>query len=82
MKKIIAVIIISLVLFGAGILLGMNIENKRNLAGVECAVVTGDLTDSDSLRRAVAGCDTVFNTDPEMNTQGKTVIEHSERWQP
>ena len=35
MKKIIAVIIISLVLFGAGILLGMNIENKRNLAGVD-----------------------------------------------
>jgi hypothetical protein len=24
----------------------------------------------------------VFNADPEMNTQGKTVVEHSERWQP
>ena len=24
----------------------------------------------------------VFNSDPTLNTQGKTVIEHSERWQP
>lgn len=24
----------------------------------------------------------VFNADPAMNTEGKTVIEHSQRWQP
>ncbi len=36
-------------------------SDRRNLAGVECAVVTGDLTDPDSLRRAVAGCDTVMH---------------------
>ncbi len=24
----------------------------------------------------------IFNEDPEMNTEGMTVIEHSQRWQP
>lgn len=24
----------------------------------------------------------VFNADPAMNTEGKTVVEHSQRWQP
>ena len=24
----------------------------------------------------------VYNNDPELNTQGMTVVEHSERWQP
>jgi len=34
---------------------------RGNLEGVDCDVVTGDLTDPDSLRAAVAGCDTVFH---------------------
>ncbi|MGE4220593.1 MAG: hopanoid-associated sugar epimerase [Alphaproteobacteria bacterium] len=31
-------------------------SDRRNLAGIECEVVEGDLTDPASLRRAVAGC--------------------------
>jgi dihydroflavonol-4-reductase len=31
-------------------------SDRRNLAGLEADVVTGDLTDPDSLRRAAAGC--------------------------
>jgi dihydroflavonol-4-reductase len=32
-----------------------------NIAGIDCEVVTGDLTDSQSLSRAVKGCDVVFH---------------------
>jgi dihydroflavonol-4-reductase len=31
-------------------------SDRRNLAGLEAEVVTGDLTDAESLRRAAAGC--------------------------
>ena len=36
-------------------------SDRGNLDGVECELVTGDLTDAASLRAAVAGCDTVFH---------------------
>ncbi len=36
-------------------------SDRRNLAGIDCAVVTGDLTDPASLRAAVAGCDTIMH---------------------
>lgn len=36
-------------------------SDRGNLDGVECDVVTGDLTDAASLRAAVAGCDTVLH---------------------
>jgi len=31
-------------------------SDRRNLAGLDAEVVTGDLTDTDSLIRAAAGC--------------------------
>jgi len=36
-------------------------SDRGNLAGVDCDIVTGDLTDAASLRAAVAGCDTVLH---------------------
>ncbi|NQU72764.1 MAG: NAD-dependent epimerase/dehydratase family protein [Rhodospirillales bacterium] len=36
-------------------------SNRGNIAGIECEVVTGDLTDAQSLTRAVKGCDVVFH---------------------
>jgi dihydroflavonol-4-reductase len=36
-------------------------SDRRNLAGLEAEVVTGDLTDPPSLRRAAAGCRFVFH---------------------
>jgi dihydroflavonol-4-reductase len=36
-------------------------SDRRNLAGLEAEVVTGDLTDPDSLARAAAGCQYVFH---------------------
>jgi dihydroflavonol-4-reductase len=36
-------------------------SDRRNLAGLEAEVVTGDLTDPGSLARAVAGCQYVFH---------------------
>lgn len=36
-------------------------SDRGNLEGVKCEVVTGDLTDADSLRAAVAGCDAVLH---------------------
>lgn len=36
-------------------------SDRRNLAGVDCEAVTGDLTEPESLRPAVRGCDTVFH---------------------
>jgi dihydroflavonol-4-reductase len=36
-------------------------SDRGNIKGVECDVVTGDLTDSQSLARAVKGCDVVFH---------------------
>ena len=35
--------------------------DRRNLAGLDIEVVEGDLTDDDSLARAVAGCEAVFH---------------------
>jgi dihydroflavonol-4-reductase len=35
--------------------------DRRNIAGIDCEVVTGDLTDAQSLARAVRGCDVVFH---------------------
>src|SRR6185312_10839003 len=37
-------------------LLARPTSDRRNLAGVEAELVTGDLTDPDSLARAAAGC--------------------------
>src|SRR5579883_2012116 len=31
-------------------------SDRRNLAGLDAEIVTGDLTDPDSVRRAVSGC--------------------------
>lgn len=36
-------------------------SDRRNLDGVDVEVVTGDLTDPDSLRRAVRGCHGIFH---------------------
>lgn len=36
-------------------------SDRRNLDGVDCEVVEGDLGDADSLRPAVAGCDAVYH---------------------
>lgn len=36
-------------------------SDRRNLEGVKCDVVTGDLADALSLERAVAGCEAVFH---------------------
>jgi len=36
-------------------------SDRRNIEGVACEPVLGDLTDMASLRAAVAGCDAVFN---------------------
>jgi dihydroflavonol-4-reductase len=36
-------------------------SDRRNLAGLDAEVVTGDLTDPESLRRAAAGCRYVFH---------------------
>ena len=57
--------------------------DRRNLSGVDCEIVTGDLTDQESLKRAVRGCEAVFHVaadyriwvpDPEkmkrVNVQG------------
>jgi dihydroflavonol-4-reductase len=36
-------------------------SDRRNLSGVDCEIVTGDLTDQESLKRAVRGCEAVFH---------------------
>ena len=36
-------------------------SDRRNLSGVNCEIVTGDLTDQESLKRAVRGCEAVFH---------------------
>lgn len=36
-------------------------SDRRNLEGVECEVVTGDLGDAESLAAAVRGCDALFH---------------------
>ena len=36
-------------------------SDRRNLAGVDCEIVTGDLAEPESLRPAVRGCKTVFH---------------------
>jgi dihydroflavonol-4-reductase len=36
-------------------------SNRRNLSGVECEIVTGDLTEGESLKRAVRDCEAVFH---------------------
>jgi dihydroflavonol-4-reductase len=36
-------------------------SNCRNLSGVDCEIVTGDLADPESLKRAVRGCEALFH---------------------
>jgi dihydroflavonol-4-reductase len=36
-------------------------SNRRNLSGFDCEIVTGDLVDPDSLKRAVVGCEALFH---------------------
>ena len=36
-------------------------SDRRNLSGVDCEIVTGDLTEPESLKRAVRDCETVFH---------------------
>ncbi|HEU4341744.1 MAG TPA: hopanoid-associated sugar epimerase [Candidatus Binatia bacterium] len=36
-------------------------SDRRNLSGLECEIVTGDLADPDSLKRAVRGCEALFH---------------------
>ncbi len=36
-------------------------SDRRNLAGIECEIVTGDLVEPASLERAACGCDVVFH---------------------
>src|SRR5262245_27720859 len=35
-------------------------SDRRNLSGVDCEIVTGDLAEPESLKSAVRGCETVF----------------------
>jgi dihydroflavonol-4-reductase len=37
------------------------ISDRRNLAGLDCEIVTGDLTDPTSLKAAARGCDALFH---------------------
>lgn len=43
-------------------LLVRSTSGLRNLDGIDADVVTGDITDGDSIKRALAGCDTVYFT--------------------
>jgi dihydroflavonol-4-reductase len=36
-------------------------SDRRNLSGIDCEIVTGDLTEPESLKRAVRGCEAVFH---------------------
>src|SRR5215475_13224418 len=36
-------------------------SDRRNLSGIDCEIVTGDLVEPESLQRAVRGCETVFH---------------------
>jgi dihydroflavonol-4-reductase len=36
-------------------------SDRRNLSGTDCEIVTGDLTEPESLKRAVQGCEAVFH---------------------
>jgi dihydroflavonol-4-reductase len=36
-------------------------SDRRNLSGIDCEIVTGDLTEPESLKRAVQGCEAVFH---------------------
>jgi dihydroflavonol-4-reductase len=36
-------------------------SDRRNLSGVDCGIVTGDLTELESVKRAVQGCEVVFH---------------------
>jgi dihydroflavonol-4-reductase len=36
-------------------------SDRRNLSGVDCEIVIGDLAEPESIRRAVRGCDAVFH---------------------
>ena len=36
-------------------------SNRLNLSGINCEIVTGDLIEPESLRRAVRGCEAVFH---------------------
>ncbi len=62
-------------------------SDRRNLSGIDCDIVTGDLTDPDSVKRAVRGCEAVFHAaadyrlwvpDPEkmnqVNIQGTVAL--------
>src|SRR5678815_5631401 len=66
-------------------------SDRRNLIGIECEIVPGDLLDLLSLQRAVRGCETLFHVaadyrlwvpDPEkmhrINVQGLSLIHISE----
>src|SRR4029434_500827 len=36
-------------------------SDRRNLTGVDCEIVTGDLVEHESLQRAVRGCEAMFH---------------------
>jgi dihydroflavonol-4-reductase len=36
-------------------------SDRRNLFGIDCEIITGDLTEPESLERAVRGCEAVFH---------------------
>lgn len=36
-------------------------SDRRNLTGIDCEIVTGDLVEPESLERAVRGCEAVFH---------------------
>jgi dihydroflavonol-4-reductase len=36
-------------------------SDRRNLSGIDCEIAVGDLTEPESMRRAVRGCDAVFH---------------------
>ncbi len=36
-------------------------SDRRNLSGIDCEIVTGDLAEPESLQRAAQGCEAVFH---------------------
>ena len=67
-------------------------SDPRNLTGIDCEIVTGDLVDPASLQRALRGCEAVFHVaadyrlwvrDPEQmyrsNVEGTRALLESAR---
>ena len=45
-------------------------SDRRNLTGVDCEIVTGDLVEHESLQRAVRGCEATVSCGCGLSTLG------------